>query len=181
MADWTSYGAAKDFAGPLATVIASTVAALFAGAQICVARAQQDIAKSQAEIALDKLKFDLFEKRYEIYTTTKKLIEHISGSSLDNTNAKFIRECYVKMDESRFFFPQDIIEHLDQIAKTCTDMFELNARRNTIDVGDQENWSRIADQLANKILLLQTFYRELPEKFERDLSFQKIKQSAQGS
>ncbi len=179
MADWISYGTAKDFAGPLATVIASVVAALFAYAQVSVAKAQKDIAKSQAEIALDKLKFDLFEKRYEIYMVTKRLIEHILGSArLDDTNATFIRECYVKIDESRFYFGKNIRDHLSKIAKACADLFELNAYRNTINPDDREGWSRTADQLTNKSLLLQKLYGELPEKFERDLSFQKIKQSA---
>jgi len=41
------------------------------------ARIQARIAQSQRDIALDKLKFDLFERRYEIYQATKVLLEYM--------------------------------------------------------------------------------------------------------
>src|SRR5262245_14401682 len=50
----------KDFAAPLATVIAAAVAAWIT---FRFSSRQTEISQSQADIALDKLKFDLFERR----------------------------------------------------------------------------------------------------------------------
>ena len=87
---------AKAFAGPVATILASLTAvgvtayfarkqmqiaasqAATAAAQAATAAGQKEIARSQRDIAHDRLKYDLFEKRYEIYLAAKKLIEYVS-------------------------------------------------------------------------------------------------------
>jgi hypothetical protein len=53
-----------DFAGPIATIVAA-VAAISVTAYF--ARHQKNIASNQAFLAREKLRFDLFEKRYEIF------------------------------------------------------------------------------------------------------------------
>ena len=63
------YEILKDFAGPVVTLIAASVAGTIT---FVLARIQARIAKSQRDIALDKLKFDLFQKRYEIYEASKQ-------------------------------------------------------------------------------------------------------------
>ncbi|MGA7657441.1 MAG: hypothetical protein WCA96_11750, partial [Methylocella sp.] len=54
----------KDFAGPIATIIASLAAAFVAWQ---LGRTQADISKSQLRTSREKLRLDLFEKRYAVY------------------------------------------------------------------------------------------------------------------
>ena len=82
-------------AGPIATIIAA-VAAVFvtwrlgrgqlqiarqqveiAQQQATTSRHQAEIAKQQAAIAFDRLRFDLFEKRYAIFTAIKELLKYL--------------------------------------------------------------------------------------------------------
>jgi hypothetical protein len=55
------YHVLKDFAGPVATIIAATVAVFFTWR---LGRGQLQIARRQADTALDQLRYNLFEKRY---------------------------------------------------------------------------------------------------------------------
>lgn len=83
------YQTLKDFAGPVATIIASITAALitwfFALRQIRVAKQQADTAKEQADTALDQLRFNLFERRVAIYEDTKTLIRHLVNTPRTET------------------------------------------------------------------------------------------------
>ncbi len=107
----------RDFASPIATIIAASVAG---GITYAFAKRQAGIAASQRDIALDKLKFDLFDARYEIYEAAKSLIEHVSFvTELEKTDTTKIRALYVKLDEARFYFPPDIRAILDEIHKLC--------------------------------------------------------------
>jgi type II secretory pathway pseudopilin PulG len=80
------YHVLKDFAGPVATIIASVTAALitlyFASRQTRIAQQQADTAKQQAdtakrqaETAHARLNLDLYDKRFNIYTTALDLYE----------------------------------------------------------------------------------------------------------
>jgi hypothetical protein len=101
---------AKAFAGPIATAIASGAAVWvtwkLGGNQIAIASAQKEIALSQRDIAYDRLKWDLFAKRYEIYSVAGELIDHINSSPVDRApGGPKILAMARKLDEARFFFP----------------------------------------------------------------------------
>jgi len=110
MAEWITIESTKAFAGPIATVIASIVAAIFADTQACVARAQKNV-------AYDKLKLDTFEKRYGIYRDARELIEHVTVGRGVTTDANFIRQHYVSLDKARFFFDREIQSLLEKIRR----------------------------------------------------------------
>jgi hypothetical protein len=76
MVDWFEFS--KTFAGPIATVFAAAAAVFFTWR---LGKAQVRIAQSQRDIAFDKLKYDLFDKRYEIYQTAKAIIEPMLSES----------------------------------------------------------------------------------------------------
>ena len=81
------YQILKDFAGPVATIIASITAALIT---YYFSSRQAQIAKQQADTALDQLRYNLFEKQYGIYETTKEMIKYIiSECSTNNMEASF--------------------------------------------------------------------------------------------
>jgi len=88
--------ALKDFAGPVATIFAASVAAFIA---LRLGSGQAAIAKSQAAIARDKLKFDLFEMRYDIYSKVKELIEYTQSiHDFERIDATRVRALYVIPD-----------------------------------------------------------------------------------
>jgi hypothetical protein len=69
------YGFFKDFAGAIATTFAAIVAA---GITYYFNRAQTRLAKTQADVAIENLKLNLFERRYEIYSSAKQLVEYLA-------------------------------------------------------------------------------------------------------
>jgi type II secretory pathway pseudopilin PulG len=92
------YEILKDFAGPVATIIASITAAgitwYFASRQAQIAQQQADTAKQQASTAFDQLRYNLFEKRYAIYNTARELISvvvnqpNVQGSEIFSLNGQ---------------------------------------------------------------------------------------------
>ena len=91
----------KSFAGPIATIIATTVAETVA---VRFGRAQAATAKAQKDIAFDKLKLDLFEKRYSIYLSLKELIEYVTASGPDAPfDATRLRNLRVPTQSRRFY------------------------------------------------------------------------------
>jgi hypothetical protein len=166
------YEILKDFAGPFATVVAAILAtaitAVFAVAQV-------RIAKSQKDIALDKLKFDLLERRYKIYDAAKNLIEYISSNrDTRKIDSNQIAELYVTIDEARFYFDPDIQIYLKaltyQAEKFLTELYE----RDNLSTEDPK-WTAGGELLASRLALLRKMYSELPDKFERALGFTQLK------
>ncbi|MDQ6869823.1 MAG: hypothetical protein M3178_16245 [Pseudomonadota bacterium] len=185
MPEWLSLENVKAFAGVFATLVASIVAtvitAVFARKQVAIAsgqlniaNAQKDIAIAQSDIALEKLKYDLFEKRYEIYKTTTNVLEHIlSNVDFEKQNSELIRSSFVKMDESRFFFDENMHAYLASIEGECQAFFDLLIKRDTFR-NDDESWRRLATQVAEKMKKLKEIHRELPAKFANALAFKKL-------
>lgn len=109
MPDWLTLENARVFAGLFATVIASGVAAYFA-------RAQMRVAKSQRNIARDKLKFDLFEKRYEIYKYVMDAALHFAYiSENDKLDTTIMRNFLHATSEAEFFFDDAIVSHIKEL------------------------------------------------------------------
>jgi hypothetical protein len=66
------------------------------------------------------LKFDLFQRRYDIYEAAKQLIEHISFvTDVARSDPQKIRTFYVKLDEGRLYFPEDVRALLNEIHDQC--------------------------------------------------------------
>lgn len=165
------YGFLRDFAGPVATVLAA-LGAFYLGWRFGTLQAKAT--KAQADIALDKLKFDLFEKRYEIYSAAKTLIEKvIHVRSLDKCDPDEIRSLHVKIDESRFFFPPDIQMHLRHILSATEKILTLVGARHVLKLEGAE-WASTADEIGRVALELQGIYAGLPKKFEGTLAFQLV-------
>jgi hypothetical protein len=167
----STYQILKDFAGPVAAIIGATVAGTIT---FIFARAQTRIAASQRDIALDKLKFDLFQKRYEIYEATKSLLEHMAFViDLETSNPARMRSLYVTLDEARFYFPPDITRLLDDIHASCERfMYHLGERE--VTPIDNPKWRSLGDALAQDQAELRAFYATLPQKFEASLAFKQL-------
>jgi hypothetical protein len=93
----TAWDFAKDFAGPIATIVAAAAAlavtAFFNRRQTAIASTQRDIAAAQRDIAADRLKVDLFEKRYEIYLAAKALLTCAINYGHEKLKARYGENC----------------------------------------------------------------------------------------
>jgi hypothetical protein len=104
----TFYDGLKDFAGPGATVIASTVAGIFAYRQWLTSRLQ-------ADIALNKLKFDTFAARHDVPAAAFDLVKYVLSKNIRPDHVEFVRECVNRIEQGRYYFPKHIIAELDLI------------------------------------------------------------------
>jgi hypothetical protein len=111
------YEILKDFAGPVATIIASFTAAIitwrFASWQARIAQQQADTARQQANTAFDQLRYNLFEKRFAIYNTARELIALVVNES--NVQGSDVVPLQAKLNEAEFFFSQDICDWLRKL------------------------------------------------------------------
>lgn len=112
------YEVPHDFAAPVATVIAAGVAVFvtwklgrrqvpIAAQQAKTAELQAATAKQQADTALDRLRYDLFEKRYAIYSTAKELMRSlVNQGQAEKLDEIAVTEKLVFIEECVFFFPR---------------------------------------------------------------------------
>lgn len=166
------YEILKDFAAPVVTLIAASIAGTIT---FVFALIQARIAKSQRDIAIDKLKFDLFQKRYEIYIAAKQLVEKVSlVSDLKKSDPMAIRCLYVTIDEARFYFPPDIRQLLADLQAICERFFTHLAQRDQISIDNAELWAAMAETLAADQSELRALYASLPRRFEASLAFRQL-------
>jgi hypothetical protein len=168
----TAYEFAKDFADPIATAIAAaaalTVTAIFNRRQTAIASAQKDITAAQRDIAVDKFKADLFEKRYEIYLAAKSLLSCAVNYGHEKPGAQTIVELKIRLDEARFFFPNDTQALAQKIDAMCEDLMLRTDQRHLLNP-DDANWSAAGDEVAIRQGNARRLYAELPLLFQRDL------------
>jgi len=156
------YAVLKDFAGPIATVIASVTAAIFV-------RRQWQTAQNQAATALDQLRYNLFEKRYAIYDDAKQLLKLLLNEShKPDFRALDVVPHYVVMDEALFFFSPETCAWLDSVQHDCQRFLEAHASRNTSEYNPAEHSASERKLLAD--------LREMPARFRKELSFQQFTQ-----
>jgi hypothetical protein len=163
----------KDFASPVLSFITAIIAATVA---IRFVTLQAQIAGAQRDIALDKLKFDLFAKRYEIYEAAKRLIEHlVMVSDMKKQDSTLIRQLYVKMDEARFFYGQDICAFLARLHDASEAFLTILGERENINIDDSDKWTNTAERLALRQKHLREIYASLPATFKAALAFDQLK------
>lgn len=168
----STYALIKDFAAPVAVMIGSGVAGTIA---YIFGKAQKQIAGSQRDIAFDKLKFDLFERRYAIYSSLRNLIEHVvHANDLKDIDPRQIDAADTGIGEALFFFPENIHKLITEIRARIT-MFVVHLkRREDTNIDDSDAWKEIADQLTEDTLTLLQHHTELPEKFASSLRFEQL-------
>jgi hypothetical protein len=107
----------KDFAGPIATVIASGAAAFVAYRlgqnQVSVARAQADVAERNWKTQNEKVVLELMERRLAIYEDIRKVIAEImrSGTATDDTFWQYVRA----IDQAPYLFGPEVEAYLEKM------------------------------------------------------------------
>jgi hypothetical protein len=152
------YQLLKDFAGPVATVIAAATAAVFV-------RRQAKTADRQAETALDQLRYNLFERRYAIYQDVKDLIGLLANEApAENFNVWRVAPHFVVIDEARFFFSDAVSDWLAVLKKECQALM----------VAQASGLSRDPMDVAKKTAHLLERLEEMPAVFASELGFRQL-------
>jgi hypothetical protein len=167
-AEMPIYDFFKDFAGPLATVVASAAA-------LCVtwrlSSTQSKTAEAQKNIALDNLNFVLFDKRYEIYNATRALIDHVKARDLASSDPEW-RALNLKIREGCFFFDEPTQAFLnevwtvsDRILLTRDQLEQVNRE------SDEETWQALVAKLSADEARLSEMYGKLLPSFKHAMAF----------
>lgn len=148
----------KDFAGPIATIVASvTVAAVAVYFQ-----------SRQTLLAEHRLRLDLFEKRYAKLLDAKRLLEAVTAVQ-DWRDIKGVRELYISLDEGRFLLSRETYNFLKRICDATEAYLMAAVERDNLNKDDADAWRRSGDTLAAQIAGLRALYAQIPEQFDRDL------------
>lgn len=140
------YYVLKDFAAPVATVIAALVAAYFV--------------RRQGLIALDQLRYNLFEKRFAIYEDVKILIWLLlNDTDKKEFHVNQVLPHYVVMNEARFFFSDDICSWLKVVHDDCESFLIARAS------------NEFSAAHANRFV---EHLKGMPKRFEKVLEFSQL-------
>jgi hypothetical protein len=104
----------KDFAGPVATIIAA-IAAVSVTAYF--AWHQKSIAEQQAMFAREKLKHDLFDRRYGIYFAFERMIRCMMGQDGLGTDEENLLTANVSAAQAVFILDDEISDYLFSLHK----------------------------------------------------------------
>jgi hypothetical protein len=156
--DW--YSVLKDFAGPVATVIAAVTAA---GVASYFAFQQAKTAKRQAETAIDQLRFNVFEKRYAVYREPKQFLQTLLIDQSSSRREDLERQFIANLDEAKFLFSPKTCDWLEAIWDDYLALLEKSSAPAA---------SNAQDRAALK-LKLYGHLKAMPEHFH-DLSFQQL-------
>jgi hypothetical protein len=145
----------RNFAGPLATVIATGVAAWIT---FRFSSKQAEIAQSQADVALDKLKFDLFERRINTYDAIREVIGEIvrHGVVTNQSTHAFLRA----IDKVEFLFGPEIKIYLDGLYKALLHHHAIGA---TLESLPDPQRNKAIDAQCRRFEEISNFYVDFPK------------------
>lgn len=162
---------AKAFASPLATVVGAVVAVYVAWS---IGKAQVRTAGAQRDIAFDKLKHDLFERRYEIHTAAKGIMERVIRTGTERPIDDFeLLAMRIKLGEGRFFFPPKpvaLFETIDQLT-TQHEVARMSWER------DNDNDAirvRQGELMGDAIAKLSEIHRQFPKLMQAEMEFSQL-------
>jgi hypothetical protein len=144
-----SYAVLRDFAGPVATVLAAIV----------VVGVTWRFSSQQAKTARGQLRLDLFDKRYAAYKDIEKrlaLVLNVPGSA----TADEVAQLFLAFDEAALFFSPATCEWLRTIKDDCKAFAEAAAHEGSGD-------ARMRAALKKKLV---DYLRAMPARFHDDLS-----------
>lgn len=143
------YEILHDFAGPFATVVAATVAAVitfhFGRVQSDIARTQAKISRQQAEVSSIRLQHDLYDRRYEIFTIAWDLLvrEIIpSAQCSDEAFYRFVRGTA----HAVFLVNEEVRQHLETLQKEALHLQRLRLRFNQTQPHTPERTKVVSEQ-----------------------------------
>jgi hypothetical protein len=169
-----TYDFLRDFAAPIATILASITAASIAFA---FGLYQARIARRQATIAGDKLALDLFERRVTALNKLRGPISDIvrHGAS----SAKIENELLDAIEAARFLYGPEVKQYLDDLYKSLLSLDEHNKNLDN-DQLSSEGRIAVANQRSRRFQEIVSFYNSIDPLFGPYLQVGHIKFSDRG-
>jgi hypothetical protein len=122
----------KDFAGPVATAIAS-------GAAVSVtfyfSRYQKKITEERVHIAREKLRHDLYDRRYRVFDAARRLLAQIASQRI--ASDEDLRRFVIDTGDAVFLFNDDMDAHLKEIRSRAQKLQSLDHLMEPMPVGPQ--------------------------------------------
>ena len=125
------------------------------------------IAYQQFRLQRERIKLDLFEKRFQVFAASRKLLSIILiDASLD---LKDLFEYRGAVAEATFLFGEDITGYLEEIDKKALRMHSLHEKLNGIPPGEER--SKIVEEKHEALRWLTDQLPELKRRFAPYLKF----------
>jgi hypothetical protein len=146
----------RDFAGPVATIVAAGAATLvtyrLGSNQVGIAREQARFAKANSRSTQQKLILDLFDKRWSIVTELREVIGEVlrTGNVSHEVSVKF----YLAADRAAFLFGPEITSYL---AKVRASLSKHKAAQADIESEIDTRRSKAADIQYREFEVIQGF------------------------
>jgi hypothetical protein len=186
------YATLKDFAGPVATIIAATAAAVITWRfqtiqarlgrrQAAIARAQARTAteqartsKLQAELATDRLRYDVFKLRYAVYEALKDLLRDTINRAHDpDYGPSDIVPKLVVLDEAPFFFSEEKCALIRELVETAERVWLFYVAERDILKVMQHRGITVDTMLADQKRLVAA-HRDMAKLFKDEFSFRQL-------
>lgn len=154
------YDLFKDFAGPIATVVAASAAAFVAyrlgSSQAEAARLQAEVAKRNWQTSNERVVLELFERRLAIFEGIRHVVAKIMTSGQPGNAEE--REYLEAIDRAPFYFGPEVVQYLERIRIVIID---IEASNSAIKLHDPSGPKLHHDRMIE----LSGFYREAPKLF----------------
>jgi hypothetical protein len=155
----STYDVLKDFAGPVATVIASIaagfVAYMLGSRQVDIAREQARFAKANSRSTQQKLVLDLFDKRWDVTTAIRDVVSEVftSGHVSQAAVFTFHRAC----NRAALLFGPEVQTYLKKVENALT---KHQAANSWIDSEIDGRRNKGADIQFEQFEIIKGFYDE---------------------
>jgi hypothetical protein len=161
---------AKDFAGPVATVVAAATAVFvtwrLGSGQTKIAQQQAETARQQAKTAKNQLRLNLFEKRYAVYKDIERGLE-VLLTPPDEPEAELkMVQLFMGLNDAAFFFSPATCEWLKTVREDSQAFLDAAAAPR----GERGDSRQRLDR-ENK---LDRHLRAMAERFHDDLSLSQL-------
>lgn len=154
----------KDFAGPVATIIAASAAAFVAYRlgqnQIAVAVTQAAIAERNWRTANDRIVLDLFERRLEIFDGIRSIVGEVmrSGTAPDEVLNRY----WQAIDRVPYFFGAEVQDFVETMRRNMIQLNLANTMMEDMLAPDRSKWVQKRHDEFSKVI---EFYRASPALF----------------
>lgn len=148
------------FVENFSTILSGFLTPVIAGAMVYIAYRQYKIDR-------DKLKWNLYEKRMEVFQSLRDLlidVEIKADISYEELN-KFL----IKVEKGCFLFDSNINDYLSEVRNKCFLLREHRRKLGDSELGRGEKRNRLAKEEQETLLWLIKQYRKSKELFEEYL------------
>ena len=163
----------SDCVSVIATIVQSITAialGIFAYKQMNITDKQKEIAAQQSSILQAQNNLSLFEKRFKVYESLANLVA-AGLREADISNDDF-RTFYQNTREAKFLFDDDLILYMNSVLKRCAQIHATVVKmKNTSD----EKYKDLVDKNGEDMEYLIACMEEMPQRFEKYISFKHIK------